>query len=103
MNDLDDAIHMHWISKNSQEFWKVFHAKLAKKLDSRVSLPECISNVGITNKFFNYFNSIYHELDSQNSADNQLTFDRSVYKALQIVCSYIIVQQIDSCLRELYL
>ncbi len=32
----DNAIHMHWLSKNPQEFWKVWHAKFAKKIGSRV-------------------------------------------------------------------
>jgi hypothetical protein len=92
------------MSKNSEEFWEVWHAKLAQKLDSRVSFPDCISSVDIASKFANYFNNIYQELDSQDKADNQLNCDISVYNATDYsFCSHITVQQIGSCRRELHL
>jgi hypothetical protein len=46
-----------------------------------VSFPVCTSNVNIANKFANYFNIMYYDMDSHDTAIDQSICNRPVNNA----------------------
>jgi hypothetical protein len=108
----DDAIHTHWLSKNPQEFWKAWRTKFAKKINTQVHFSGCSSDTDTANEFAKHF-SISFTSDSVNSEDNSLIdCDNEFVYGVDVpddvkydysFCSFITVDLIDSCLRNLHL
>ena len=64
----DNEISQHWLGKKTTEFWKAWHSKFSKKINTNVILPGCNSNKDIADQFASHFESVYYRSNDDIAA-----------------------------------
>jgi len=64
----DTEISQHWLRKKPTEFWKAWHSKFSKKINTNVILPGCNSNKDIADQFASHFESVYYRSNDDIAA-----------------------------------
>ena len=100
-NEHNDEIYRHFLNKNKNEFWKAWHYKFKKKINSQISFPECRTDKDVAEKFADLFKHTFHESRNITEAVENFKQDKNNANGSQAPLN-ISVELIEKGLKRLH-